>query len=277
MSLRRRVSATVDAVLRRGVYGGPVARVVDALGLESALADAYWGLQLRFADDVQTLAAGGASAEFSMTTRAEFRRNFQNFEREREQIEALLADVEPDDIVWDVGASVGLYACLIADRLDDGRVICFEPNPPNVASLERNVALNEAGDIVEIHDVALADDRGTTTMLVKSDEAGESGTLAEKDWMEHAVEVAVETGDALVESGEVPPPDVVKIDVEGAELDVIRGAEDAFSRDVCRVVHCEVHPGFLPDFGGTVEDVVEAMEACGFEVQNHRGNLRGEK
>ncbi|MBM2824187.1 MAG: Methyltransferase, FkbM family [Thermoleophilia bacterium] len=121
-------------------------------------------------------------------------------------------------VVFDVGANAG-FLSLLAARLvgPAGRVIAFEPSPAAVVYLRRHVALNRALNI-EIIDVAVADENGRARF-------SSVGPL-ELGHLDAEGEVEVETAslDTLVEDRVIPPPDVVKIDVEGAELSVLRGA-----------------------------------------------------
>jgi len=127
--------------------------------------------------------------------------------------------VAPGSVVFDVGANVG-FLSLLAARLAGpaGRVIAFEPAPAAVGYLRRHVALNRAHNI-EIIAVAVADENGRA----RFSSAGpvEMGHLAD----DGQLEVETASLDTLVETGIIPPPDIVKIDVEGAELGVLRGAQ----------------------------------------------------
>jgi len=127
--------------------------------------------------------------------------------------------ISPGSVVFDVGANVG-FLSLLASRLAGpaGRVIAFEPAPVAVGYLRRHVALNRAHNI-EIIAVAVADENGRA----RFSSAGpvEMGHLAD----DGQLEVETASLDTLVETGIIPPPDVVKIDVEGAELGVLRGAQ----------------------------------------------------
>ena len=68
------------------------------------------------------------------------------------------------------------------------------------------------------------------------------------------------SGDSLIDRDDLPSPDVVKIDVEGAELQVIQGLSSALAN--ARVVYCEVHPQHVDE-----EDVFDALRSLGFTVE----------
>ncbi len=123
-------------------------------------------------------------------------------------------------MVYDIGANVGFYT-LLASALAGprGRVVAFEPLPRNLEFLRAHVAMNGMTNVV-IRSVALADHPGTRPF---DDTPGPSEAhLAARG----SLTVECATLDALVAKGEIPPPDVIKMDVEGAELLVLRGGED---------------------------------------------------
>lgn len=120
--------------------------------------------------------------------------------------------------VYDLGANVGYYT-LLASRLvgPRGRVIAVEPLPRNLAYLHRHVALNRLAN-VDIVEAAVADRPGvgrfTETASASENRLGAEGTL----------KVPITTLTALAER--FGPPDVIKIDVEGAEHLVLGGAKE---------------------------------------------------
>jgi FkbM family methyltransferase len=155
---------------------------------------------------------------------------------EQPVVDAFAATVRPGDVVYDIGAWIGPYT-LLASRLvgPTGRVISFEPDPAARAQLERNVALNGAGN-VRIVPIALSDRNGTARLSGGDSEAvvGESG------------EAEVQTmtlPDFIAQEG---PPDVVKVDIEGGELRL-----DVSSLARARSVFLEVH---VPAFSAAGQD-----------------------
>lgn len=132
--------------------------------------------------------------------------------------EAYLSAVKAGDVVFDVGAHVGYYATIASQIVGEtGRVFAFEPHPFLNRFLRRHKQLNRLDNLTII----------TTTV---GDKAGEvrfetrcglgTGHLAE----DGAIVVPMVALDDLTESGELPPPNVIKMDVEGAEIRALKGA-----------------------------------------------------
>lgn len=126
--------------------------------------------------------------------------------------------IEPGDVFWDVGAHYG-YVALFAHRAvgDAGRVYAFEPSRRNRSFLARHVRANRPSN-VEVLPYALSDFVGTSNF------GGGTGSGTRRLGAGHG-RVPVQTVDALVASGTCLPPTWIKLDVEGGEVAILRGAE----------------------------------------------------
>lgn len=133
--------------------------------------------------------------------------------------------VRPGSVVFDIGANVGLYT-LLASRLagPEGKVVAFEPLPRNLSYLKRHLKLNKAGN-VEIVEAAVSNYEGAGHLSTNGDP--HLGQLS----ADGLVDVRVTTIDAFMTTAAVEP-ELLKIDVEGAEADVLAGAIETLGR--CR-------------------------------------------
>jgi FkbM family methyltransferase len=174
--------------------------------------------------------------------------------------DALLARVKPDATVFDVGANVGWWTVPLARRLarGGGRVVAFEPVPANRARLEWAIAANAVGAQVQVAAVALGDAPGELGMWLKSEETGAgSGTaaLVTGDGPSH-LRVPVVTLDAWTAEQGLTRCDLMKLDIEGAELMMLRGAE-RFIAATRPLIFGEFEAYWLSTFGATFVDVAE--------------------
>jgi FkbM family methyltransferase len=177
--------------------------------------------------------------------------------------DALAEHVSPGLTVYDVGAHAGFFT-LLASRLagPSGRVFAFEPRPDNVERLHRNIDANRVTN-VDVIPAALSDRSGSAAFVMH--ESTLEGRLADPGEMS-AASVRTEAIDALVRDG-MAPPDLMKVDVEGAEGGVIRGA--ARTIDAHRpVMLIEVHSieagrevAFAMPCAYTFEDIETRIEA----------------
>jgi FkbM family methyltransferase len=121
-------------------------------------------------------------------------------------------------VCWDVGANVGFYTLLLAELVGPGgRVFAFEPFRSNVAVLRRHVQINGYQN-VRIFPCALGDFDGDAGFAPGPTTA--MGHLTAGG----PLRVACSRADTLLTAGQIEVPDVIKLDVEGAEADVLRGA-----------------------------------------------------
>ncbi|WP_207587614.1 FkbM family methyltransferase [Halomontanus rarus] len=177
------------------------------------------------------------TAQLRNDTETEFT-HFRNFHNERHIVEDILQSVEPTDTFWDVGGNIGTYACLVGQLVDE--IVVFEPFPENAAKIRRNLELNGLPPDA-VREVALTDRIGTETFYVdpRAEAGAGQGSIVPKD-EKTTMNVECTTGEEMVTNGAVAP-DVMKIDVEGAELDVLTGMEDILSCGDCQLVYCEIH------------------------------------
>lgn len=142
---------------------------------------------------------------------------------EPEQTHRLMESLKEGQTYFDVGANAGYYT-ILSSRLvgSTGTVVAFEPSVRNVHYLYRHVCLNRAGNVT-IFPGACGE--SISLELFSQGDNCATGHVGDSDSSTHSDPVAVLSLDQFVErTGTVP--EVVKIDVEGAEMDVLRGAEN---------------------------------------------------
>ncbi|HSV79862.1 MAG TPA: FkbM family methyltransferase, partial [Ramlibacter sp.] len=136
------------------------------------------------------------------------------------------------------GAHIGAMIAQVARQCPDARIEAFEPIPEKVDRLR------DKFPAVVVHQCALSDSQGTATFYVDLEQSAYS-SLARNSPQAKEIQVAVRTLDSMTDATDV---DVVKIDVEGAELGVLRGATALLTR--CRpVVMFESGPNELLGYG----------------------------
>ena len=156
---------------------------------------------------------------------------FASGQYERPVQEAITSLLQSGGVCYDIGANLGFFS-LIFGRLVgiSGTVYAFEPVPQNASMIERNSRLNGIINIKVLR-LALARDDGNSELLLARHVGGAvlKNVGVPPDF---AGSLMVKTAavDTLVESQQIKPPRIVKIDVEGAELDVLQGMERVLRR-----------------------------------------------
>jgi FkbM family methyltransferase len=137
--------------------------------------------------------------------------------------------VKPGDVVYDVGANVGFYSLLASELVStSGRVFAFEPVPRNIDLLKRHIQINKRENVCIIECV-VGDSIGTARFVLGDDYS--TGSIASSG----SLLVQTLTLDSLVNQETILPPNVVKIDVEGAELEVLTGAQGILEHRRCSI------------------------------------------
>jgi len=121
----------------------------------------------------------------------------------------------------------------------------------------------------------LSDEHNEVKLCEASPESGEGKHSIATEKGSGDIIIEVKTIDQLVAAGEITSPSVVKIDVEGAELNVLRGGQTALTSENCRLLYCEVHPEKLGSFGGSYSEVINTIEKMGFQTTVIEGKYGG--
>jgi len=234
-------------------------RQVRKLPLSQYLREVYLFAIQKTTPSVYTRDLNDWSANFEMQDREDVIMGW-DLMNEEEIISSLLNDLRPDDVFWDVGCATGVYTCFALNVLgDNGEIIGFEPDPLRRAKAIRNVDLNGGKNRFEAWDMALSN--GQNTAIIS-----ENGKQLDLSHTKEGAGVETIQGDKLIKDNQVPSPNVIKLDIEGVEVDAIQGLKDALASDSCRIVYCEVHPEFLDDRGQSEQEVYSLLEEAGFEI-----------
>ena len=168
--------------------------------------------------------------------------------------------------VVDVGAHVGLVTLPMASVIAPGGfVIAFEPAAANRALLARHVALNQLGDRVRIESSLVGErEQGDVTFYESSSATGKNtlvdGVLGPQSRSSRLSQITLDTYCAM--HGLIP--EVIKIDVEGAEVGVLEGARQLL-RDHRPPVFLSVHPRLIAALGRSTDELLLILEEVGYE------------
>jgi len=158
-----------------------------------------------------------------------------------------------DDLLWDVGANIGLYT-IFAAIVRRARVVAFEPESQNFASLVRAVYANKASNVT-CYPIAISDFTGLDCISISSFETGHSGHNVGEVTKAHQG-IYVTTVDQLCHSN-LELPTHIKIDVDGFDHRVIKGALNTLPS--IKSILIELNTASLQQMA-----VVEIMEQHGF-------------
>ncbi|MGE0600065.1 MAG: FkbM family methyltransferase [Dehalococcoidia bacterium] len=212
---------------------------------------------------IATIRSGPAAG---LRIRSEFASaDYGHEENELPVQEAIASLLKPGDVFYDVGANVGFFSLLAARQVGQaGRVFAFEPLPEIGASLVKNAGLN-GFDTIQLLPYAVADRDGRANLQTTSHPGGATlegfGTPGDRTG---TVSVGVRTLDGLLGSGIISKPNVIKIDVEGAEAAVLRGAARIISEHPVLVY--ELDAATAEELDAKRAEVEEELRRAGYSI-----------
>ena len=146
--------------------------------------------------------------------------NYPNF-YEKEEIEAFCSFIKAGSVVLDIGANFGLYTLLAAKR--GAQVFAIEPDPGNARMLRHNVSLNGLEKQVMIFEMAATETDKALPLYRTQLNSGESNIM-EKGFLAGTIQ------GRTIDSLNLPPIDVCKMDIEGSELMALKGMQRTLER-----------------------------------------------
>jgi FkbM family methyltransferase len=177
------------------------------------------------------------------------------------------------DVFWDIGANIGSISLPLAARCPALRVYGFEPSPPVLSLFLRNANLNpQLLDRVTILAAALAEETGFLPFHMSSEpfNSGFGGLGTSANRVAHPVNVWTVRGDDLIDRGIVPQPQLMKIDVEGFELEVLKGLSNTLENASKMGILFEHEVYRFEERGTEPDSVVRWLQKIGFSVYSIR-------
>jgi FkbM family methyltransferase len=173
--------------------------------------------------------------------------------------------------ILDIGAHIGLFSAVAAKVTgEQGRVYAFEPAPATLPVLEQTIRINGLGSRICAVNQAMGSQTGSITFYVSDDEADNSNSLVayKEDRKLNGVQVQMNTIDHFAADMRLDKIDFIKIDVEGAEYDTLRGGKEIFKnhRPCCILA---IHPEPIEKKGDRLEDIYDLLVELNYEITYH--------
>lgn len=170
--------------------------------------------------------------------------------------------LHPDSIVFDIGAYIGVYTFVAREILETGMIHAFEPNPESAKRIEEAIERNDVSRI-QLNNLALGDYIGKVQFSVNLTPVQSS--IHHHPSQGGPVEIPITTLDQYCSEREIGRIDLLKIDVEGAELMVLRGAEKMIEM-VSPLIIAELHKRESRRFGYTVAETIQFLSDAGYSL-----------
>jgi FkbM family methyltransferase len=185
------------------------------------------------------------------------------------------------DIVVDIGAHIGHYTIIASKRVGaNGKVVAIEASPSNFEILNRNIKLNQLANIINLNHVVYSKET-KLKLYLPGEESGNTiynTVISDRARNEDKfVEVNANTLDYLLQSKGIKQEQInwIKIDVEGAEFEVLKGAANILSNSKDIAILIEIHN--LRDSTNLYRPIVEFLNLYNFKIEFEKSHHGGEK
>ena len=178
----------------------------------------------------------------------------------------ILESCKPGMTFVDVGAHYGFFSVLAARQVGKGgKVFSFEPAPNTRTVLEQTIHLNDCTNVC-VEPLALSRKSGTATFYCSVESGNPANSLVNlNDDLHKPLQVKMTTLDEYVQSRGVKI-DVIKIDAEGAELDVLSGGSTVW-RTQKPLLHLSFHPRQIRLNGHSIAEIVEFLRSHSYHLR----------
>ena len=170
--------------------------------------------------------------------------------------------IHPNMNVVDIGANQGIYSILFSSLVgSQGRVFAFEPEPKLYRALVENCRMNQKSNIT-FHNLGLSDHTGVAFLHRSTFNSGDNRLGSEGGSEENKVEVKLVKLDDIIQD----QVDFVKIDVQGHELQVLRGMHSILQKNPAIKIYFEMSPEDLKKAGSSAQEALEYFHSMGFNL-----------
>lgn len=189
----------------------------------------------------------------------------RRFERAEQRF--LCSRVRPGEVVFDVGANIGVYTLMFAHLVGPtGKVYAFEPSPPTFERLQKTIAKNDLPHVIA-EGLGLGREKSRLALNVTSDLGFSSfGIPVEGAAISKQHNVSVITLDSYCSEKGIVNIDLLKMDIEGYELHVLGGAREMLERRCIREMIIEYNRQAQLNNGFRVSELVDTIRSHGFDV-----------
>jgi FkbM family methyltransferase len=195
---------------------------------------------------------------------------------ELETVALLASLLKPGMIFFDVGAHVGQYSLVASERVSrNGQVHCFEPDPETYRWLLTNIQANHLGN-VHSNQTAVAEETGDKPFFLATPEDIGSNSLSPPSQLRDSGRTTLVhciTLDEYIERNRIPRVDVMKIDIEGAELPMLNGARKLLGSENAPLIVIEFEEERQKAFGNSCAVLAKALFNRGYQLFYAEGGM----
>ncbi|BBW97631.1 FkbM family methyltransferase [Geobacillus icigianus] len=186
---------------------------------------------------------------------------------EKNETQFLLKKIQSGQTVFDLGANVGYYTLILAQRVGvNGVVHSFEPDSKNFSQLIENIHLNQLSNVVA-NQLAVSNNNGYVNLYSNSKEnGGMKSFVQQSEYVYSQEKVATIRLDNYIEQNKIDKVDFIKADIEGAEMLAFQGAENLLSSSDAPDIMLEINPSSLSKLGFSDVELQKLLIDYGYKI-----------
>lgn len=180
------------------------------------------------------------------------------------ELEFVEKNIKNGDVFLDIGANFGLYSIFIGKKFESCQIHSFEPVPETFEILRQNIEHNKLNSKIKINNIGLADKTGQ--LFFSNDKYAGNHIIWNPQKNDMVVKVNVQKLDDYIKDSAIQSVNFIKCDVEGAELLVLKGAEDIISK-FHPIILIEIYNEWTQRFGYNAIDVINFLLEFGYQIK----------
>ena len=163
-------------------------------------------------------------------------------------------------VFWDIGANIGLYSIYAATKYQDIEIVSFEPSTSNTRTLSRNISINNFDNKIDIFPLALSNKENFISSFKEAvfSEGGSlsnfnsdidnNGEIVTEDQIDNKYNIFGTSIDYLIMNNILKVPNYIKIDVDGIEHLILKGAKNLLKNNTLQELSIEMNPTYLEQY-----------------------------
>jgi len=183
---------------------------------------------------------------------------------------SLVSNLKSDSVFYDLGANAGYYSLIASTKIDEGAIYGFEPVDKSIKYFRAHLVKNQITN-VEIISKGISDSC-KEIYFTATDHISGNGYKNIQDEPKDLLKVDCLSIDSFVEEYRAKPPTIIKIDIEGAELDALKGSENTL-KEFRPLIYLATHDDIVPNI---TRECIEFLERLGYTV-NQSGDEKDSK
>ncbi len=185
---------------------------------------------------------------------------------EETEVNIFREKLEAGMTVIDIGANIGYYTIIAGKRIGvNGKVLAFEPEENNFSLLSRNIALNKLTNVTALK-IALTNKLGGELLYLDDNNKGHHSLSSKNPETEKKIKVRTNTLDGILENFGSPKVDIIKMDIEGAEVLVLEGMTKTIGKNPKLIIFTEFYPEAIKRLGYSPLKFLKNLMDSGFSL-----------